>query len=91
MKASKAFIKPFEAPQRSVKIKILLNFFSSFGIGTGRVKLSGHCSTLLQYFIALKLVSLTACFKSYNVLFYLLLVIRANVTCLMKILNSEPN
>ena len=26
MKALKAFIKPFEAPQRSVKIKIELNF-----------------------------------------------------------------
>ena len=33
-----AFIKPFEAPQRSVKIKIKLDFFSSSGIGTGRVK-----------------------------------------------------
>ena len=37
MKALKVFIKPFEAPQRSVKIKIELNFFSSSGIGTGRV------------------------------------------------------
>ena len=27
MKALKAFIKPFEAPQRSVKIKIQLNFY----------------------------------------------------------------
>ena len=26
MKASKAFIKPFETPQRSVKIKISVNF-----------------------------------------------------------------
>ena len=26
MKALKAFIKPFEAPQRSVKIKISVNF-----------------------------------------------------------------
>ena len=39
MKAFKAFIKPFEAPQRSVKIKIYLNFLSSSGIGTGRVKM----------------------------------------------------
>ena len=31
MKASKAFIKPFERPQRSVKIKILINF--SFFVG----------------------------------------------------------
>ena len=37
MKAFKVFIKPFEAPQRSEKIKILRNFFSSSGIGTGRV------------------------------------------------------
>ena len=27
MKALKAFIKPFEAPQRSVKIKIEVDFF----------------------------------------------------------------
>ena len=32
-------VKPFEAPQRSVKIKIYLSFFSSSGIGTGRVKI----------------------------------------------------
>ena len=38
MKAVKAFIKLFEAPQRSAKTKIKVNFFSSFGIGTGRVK-----------------------------------------------------
>ena len=40
MKVFKAFIKPFEAPQRIVKIKILLNFFSSSGIGTGRVNIT---------------------------------------------------
>ena len=34
----KALIEPFEAPQRSVKIKIYDNFFSSSGIETGRVK-----------------------------------------------------
>ena len=33
---SDVFIKPFEAPQRSVKIKISLNFLSSSGIGMGR-------------------------------------------------------
>ena len=33
----KAFIKPFETPQRSVKIKNLANFLCSFGIGMGRV------------------------------------------------------
>ena len=38
MKAFKAFIKPFEAPKRNVKIKIELNFFSLSGIRTGRVK-----------------------------------------------------
>ena len=37
MKAFETFIKPFEAPQRSVKIKIQLNFFSSSKIGTLRV------------------------------------------------------
>ena len=41
MKASKAFIKHFDAPQRSVKIKIYVNFFSSPGIGTGRVNSPG--------------------------------------------------
>ena len=29
MKALKAFIKPFEAPQRNVKIKIYVSFLSS--------------------------------------------------------------
>ena len=38
MKAFKTFIKPFEAPQKSVKIKISVNFFSSFRIRMGRVK-----------------------------------------------------
>ena len=33
----KAFIEPFEAPQKSVKIKIYDNFFPSSGIETGRV------------------------------------------------------
>ena len=33
MKAVKAFIEPFESPQRSVGIKILVNGFSSSGIG----------------------------------------------------------
>ena len=37
MKTFKTFIKPLEAPQRSVKIKIQLIFFSSSGIGTGRI------------------------------------------------------
>ena len=38
MKLSKVFIKSFEAPQRSKKIKIFVNFLSSSAIGTGRVK-----------------------------------------------------
>ena len=38
MKAFKVFIKPFEAPQGSVKIKIQVNFFSLSGIGAERVK-----------------------------------------------------
>ena len=38
MKAFKAFIKSFEAPERSMKMKIWINFYSLSGIGTGRVK-----------------------------------------------------
>ena len=38
MKVFKAFIKQFVAPQRSVKIKILVNFYSSAGNGMGAVK-----------------------------------------------------
>ena len=38
MKAFKAFIKSFEAPQRTVIIKISVNFLYSSGIGTGMVK-----------------------------------------------------
>ena len=34
--AFKGFIKPFEAPQRSAKIKIYVDFLFS-GIGTGNV------------------------------------------------------
>ena len=37
MKVLKAFIELFEAPQRSAKIKIQVNFFSSSGIETVRV------------------------------------------------------
>ena len=37
MKAFTAFRKPFEAPQKSVKTKIEVNFFSSSGIGKERV------------------------------------------------------
>ena len=38
IEALKAFIKPLEAPQRSVNIKISVDFFFLSGIGTGRVK-----------------------------------------------------
>ena len=33
----KAFIKPFEAPQRSAKVKIYVNFLSLSGIWRGRI------------------------------------------------------
>ena len=47
MKAFKVFIKPFKAPQRSVKIEIYVNFFSLSGIGVGRVK----CFLIINTFI----------------------------------------
>ena len=37
--ALKAFIKSFEVPQRSVKIKIKVNIFSLSGIGTRTVNM----------------------------------------------------
>ena len=40
MKAFKAFIKPFKAPQGSVKIKISVYFFCSSGIEAGRVNIN---------------------------------------------------
>ena len=39
MKALKAFIKPFEVPQGSVKIKTYVNFLSSSRIGLARVNI----------------------------------------------------
>ena len=53
MKAFKAFIRPFEAPQRSAKIKIQLNFFSSSGVGTGRVKDTMMINIIFRYTFAL--------------------------------------
>ena len=44
MKGFKAFKKPFAGPQRIVKIIIWVNFLSSSGIGTGRVKNNGTSS-----------------------------------------------
>ena len=37
MKALRAFIKPFEAPQRSEKIKIELNFYFNTTFRNGQV------------------------------------------------------
>ena len=39
----KGFHKPFEAPKRSMKIKIWLNFLSSFRIKIGRISNPNHC------------------------------------------------
>ena len=51
MKALKAFLKPFEAPQRSVKIKIYLIFISiqlSEMNGMGRVKQTEDYYTIIR-------------------------------------------
>ena len=53
MKALKAFIKSFEAPQRSVKIKIKLVFFSSSGIGAQRVKLMAMNKKMYTFMLLL--------------------------------------
>ena len=37
MKAFKAFVQPFETPERSVKIKIEVNFFFSYVIGARKI------------------------------------------------------
>ena len=42
-------IKPFEAPQRSVKIKLWVNFFSSSGIVTRRVNESPYSQYLSTF------------------------------------------
>ena len=49
MKAFKAFIKLFKAPQSSVKIKIQLNFFTLSGIGTRRVQVSNASIKYVWY------------------------------------------
>ena len=46
MKAFKAFIKPFEAVLRSVKIKIRVNFFSRLGTGREGLKNPSYKSDL---------------------------------------------
>ena len=51
MKSLKAFLKPFEAPQRSVKIKIYLIFISiqlSEMNGMGRVKQTEDYYTIIR-------------------------------------------
>ena len=45
----KAFIKPFGAPQRSVKIKVEVNFFSSSRIRPGRVNISKKECLNIEY------------------------------------------
>ena len=52
MKDLKAFIKSFEAPQRSVQIKFSVKFFFlRQGIGTGRVKIClSIFLSMLKYF-----------------------------------------
>ena len=49
MKQKKAFIKPFEAPQRSMKIKIQVDSLSLPGIGTGRVNTPSTTSGYLVF------------------------------------------
>ena len=53
MKVFKAFIKPFEAPQRIAKIKLYVVFLRMFGIRTERVKVSLFHSFPFNTFIAL--------------------------------------
>ena len=49
MTAFKEFLKAFEAPPRSVKIKIQVNFLSSSGVGTEKVKTACHFITKITY------------------------------------------
>ena len=48
-KPLKAFIKPFAAPKRSVKLKIYVNVLSSSGIGTRKVNVSTLSYKQLDY------------------------------------------
>ena len=50
----KAFIKPFEAPQRSMKIKYSVDFLSSSGIGPGRVNCGKRTINRRKHFLKLK-------------------------------------
>ena len=60
MKALKAFIKPFEAHQRSLKIKIWVNFLLLFEIGTGSVNITmeGKIIDNVHYFWNFKVLEL---------------------------------
>ena len=54
----KTFIKPFETPQRSVKVKIQVTFFSLSGIRAGRIykKLSNLHQLHHQFFLNFDMV-----------------------------------
>ena len=54
MKAVKALTKTFEAPRRSVKIKILSNFFSLSGIEAGRVNKSSKKKQIYNEIMSVK-------------------------------------
>ena len=67
MKTFRAFIKPFEAPQRSVKIKIYVNCLCSSRIGTERVNLTFSTVFRLQQVKAfLVLTRYAALFNEYD-------------------------
>ena len=69
MEALKAFIKPYEAPQRIVKIKIWVNFFSLSGIVAGKVKIFKLCeiySKLIKHQNS-SYVSLTSLLLTLNI------------------------
>ena len=52
----KAFIRPFKVLQRSVKMKIWVDFFSLSRIGTVRVKYAEYCKALKKVNIVTKWV-----------------------------------
>ena len=71
MKAFKAFMKPFEAPQRGAKIKIQANFHSSFDIGTAGAK-SHYMMTYethIKFLIRVKKRNRFSCITHENCIF----------------------
>ena len=88
MKAFKAFIKPFEALQRSVEIKVSANFLSSSEIGMGMVNRPINdlvVKELLFWFdVGLsseKIFSVTSyCFCFLNIVFNILIRYPSNNT-----------